>query len=499
LYGRAKTTYSSHFRDITSGSNYVNPATADYDLVTGLGSPLTTNFGTEFTISPTSGPSAGAITLNGVGFTAGSSVNISYLNPVTHTWIPIINNLTTAFPEFTYSTNAPDLLRNNTAGDNQPLSDSIVFRAQDNSNGHAYNTTVPYTEWRRGIAQVGNSTAQGLYGNNTNLALSVFVQNGDSVPVCGEWFSPGVIHLLWDGITDLGTIATDETGLFNTTIQVPTTTAGQHSLVIRDNSTDFCLNLTRLPTLANDYVDSWQTSNFTINLSPDYAMNETFYRINNGSIYNVTSNGQPTITTEGSNNTLEYWSTWNVYGTSTMELSHWTLTGIKLDKTAPTGSITTSSSIVDTPEVTLSLNANDDVSGVAQMRFASENGNWSSWEPYATSKTWTLQDGDGVKTVSVQYIDNAGLISSTYSCTVTLQTPQPSPSPLASSDPTPTPTPTTTPTQTPSPSPSPSNSPTTQPSATPQVPELNIQIVLILLAASTLTLTVLFKRKENKK
>ena len=179
----------------------------------------------------------------------------------------------------------------------------------------SYNTTVPYTEWRRGIAQVGNLTAQGLFGNNTNLATSVFVQNGDSVPVSGEWFSPGNISLFWDNTTNLGTVSTDNNGFFNTTVTVPTTSAGQHTLTINDGAANFCLNLTRLPLVANDYVDGWHTSDFTINLTPDYAVNETFYRINGGPIFNVTANGQPKITTEGSNNTLEYWSTWNVYGT----------------------------------------------------------------------------------------------------------------------------------------------------------------------------------------
>ena len=76
----------------------------------------------------------------------------------------------------------------------------------------------------------------------------------------------------------------------------------------------FCVNLTRLPTVANDYVDGWHTSNIPVNLAPDYPVNETFYSVNGGPVYNVTANGQPTITTEGSSNTLEYWSTWDVYG-----------------------------------------------------------------------------------------------------------------------------------------------------------------------------------------
>ena len=47
LYDRAKSSYSSYFRDITVRFNYVNSAAQGYDLVTGLGSPLTVNFGTS--------------------------------------------------------------------------------------------------------------------------------------------------------------------------------------------------------------------------------------------------------------------------------------------------------------------------------------------------------------------------------------------------------------------------------------------------------------------
>lgn len=44
LYSSAKSSYSTHFRDIISGSNAYSAATG-YDLATGLGSPLTANFG----------------------------------------------------------------------------------------------------------------------------------------------------------------------------------------------------------------------------------------------------------------------------------------------------------------------------------------------------------------------------------------------------------------------------------------------------------------------
>lgn len=57
------------------------------------------------------------------------------------------------------------------------------------------------------------------------------------------------------------------------------------------------------------------------------------YRINDGPVKAVSVDGQSLITTEGANNTLEYWSIDNA---GNEELPHKVLTGIKLDKTAPT-------------------------------------------------------------------------------------------------------------------------------------------------------------------
>ncbi|MGD0644041.1 MAG: hypothetical protein ABSA75_03955 [Candidatus Bathyarchaeia archaeon] len=464
---------------------------------------MTDNFG-SLTVSPISGPAGGLTTLNGVGFPTSSSLNISYLNPVTSAWIPLIDNLTTASTQnFTYTFNAPDLQQNNQPGDNQPRCDNIVFKAQDNSNGNSYNTLIPYTEWRRGLTQLGNTTADGLYGNNTNLATNTFVQNNQAIIISGNWFSPGTASLLWDNTTDLGTATIDETGFFNATILVPTTSAGQHTITINDGDSNFCVSLTRLPTLSNDYDGLWHTTNFTINLTPDYNISETYYSINNGPVSNVTANGQPIITTEGSNNTLEYWGTWDIYGTGTMELPHILLTGIELDKTPPQGSIQINNGETSTSSSTINLtvNANDSVSGISQMRF-SNDGIWdhTTWEPYINTINWQLTDGDGAKTVYCQIQDNADIIT-TLSNSIILDTTQTmsSLSSLTTSNPSTTPSPTDTlrPSATPSPSPSPSKSLSPElPEAT-QVPELSIQIILVLLVLSTILFAVYCKRKAN--
>ena len=50
-------------------------------------------------------------------------------------------------------------------------------------------------------------------------------------------------------------------------------------------------------------------------------------------------------------------------------------------------------------------------SGVAKMQFSNDNTTWSGWETYATTKSWTLASGDGLKTVYAQFKDVAGNVT----------------------------------------------------------------------------------------
>jgi Tol biopolymer transport system component len=176
------------------------------------------------------------------------------------------------------------------------------------------------------------------------------------------------------------------------------------------------------PITADDYDDRWRIVNFQINLTATDDLSgvaETYYKVNGGSTKNVAAHGQPSITEEGANNTLEYWSV-DVAG---KEETHRFLTGIKLDKTAPTGSviINNDENSTSSPSVVLALSANDS-SGVAQMRFSNNGTDWTSWESYATSKNWTLSSEDGEKVVYVQFKDTAGWVSESYSDTISLDT-----------------------------------------------------------------------------
>ena len=94
--------YSSYFRDITSGSNGPYNATVGYDLVTGLGSPLTTNFSPPGLASVTlNAPSSGSRLLpSTVSFaytpvSVGNAIlNSSLWTNATGSWVQTATNAT---------------------------------------------------------------------------------------------------------------------------------------------------------------------------------------------------------------------------------------------------------------------------------------------------------------------------------------------------------------------------------------------------------------------
>ncbi|PMC37316.1 hypothetical protein CJ195_11170 [Bacillus sp. UMB0899] len=97
------------------------------------------------------------------------------------------------------------------------------------------------------------------------------------------------------------------------------------------------------------------------------------------------------------------------------------------DTTAPTGdfSINEGAAYTNNQKINLTLNAEDDGSGVNQFRTSTNSENWNEWEDYKTSKDIELPSGDGEKTVFVQYKDGSGNISETYQQQITLDTTAP--------------------------------------------------------------------------
>ena len=109
---------------------------------------------------------------------------------------------------------------------------------------------------------------------------------------------------------------------------------------------------------------------------------------------------------------------------------------IILDTQGPSGSIVMNSgnSATSNSNATITIASQDIGSGIFQMIVCNASDfSGCSWEPYSTSKSWTLLGTDGVKTVYVKFEDNAGNESPVYSDVITLDTQPPSGSILVNS------------------------------------------------------------------
>jgi len=97
---------------------------------------------------------------------------------------------------------------------------------------------------------------------------------------------------------------------------------------------------------------------------------------------------------------------------------------IILDTIPPTGSILIQggADVVTQTEVILTLSAND-ANGVTSMRLRNDLAAWGAWEPFTTTRRWTLPSRLGEHTVWVQFRDPAGNISEPYFDSVIYQFP----------------------------------------------------------------------------
>ena len=136
------------------------------------------------------------------------------------------------------------------------------------------------------------------------------------------------------------------------------------------------------PMTSHDYDGLWRNTDFTITLTAtdhESGVAETYYRINDGPVKAVSIDGQPYVTTEGANNTLEYWS---VDAAGNEEFPHKVLTGIKLDKTAPMIEIPSripEGDVQPNQEVKVSVNVTDFMSGIKSVRIIYTSNRSTLW------------------------------------------------------------------------------------------------------------------------
>jgi immune inhibitor A len=80
----------------------------------------------------------------------------------------------------------------------------------------------------------------------------------------------------------------------------------------------------------------------------------------------------------------------------------------------------------NSPDLQVSLNATDFLSGVAEMRFCQDDGNWTAWVPFRDQHEVNLTARDGLRTVSYQARDAVGNEAPAVSGSILLDTAGPS-------------------------------------------------------------------------
>ena len=200
-------------------------------------------------ITPPSGPGGVEVIFTGSGYPVEKNVTISYYDPSFKTWNFLTSTLADSSGQILANSEVPDLKKSLGNGDYSESFNTISYRAE--INGISY-SNASYNQYLRGLKTVGNQTANGLYGNGTNLISSVRAMVGDNIALSGKWFHPGIVYIKWDSISVVGTVtisewlnaniigstAANSNGSFSTSVVVPENVeAGEHYIAVEDSQT----------------------------------------------------------------------------------------------------------------------------------------------------------------------------------------------------------------------------------------------------------------------
>lgn len=198
-------------------------------------------------ISPASGGGGATVQFTGSGYPPLASVTLSYRDSSWNYWTEVPAD---SAGNINFDVEIPDLGKKAYSGDSYVAPNTLSFRTEVNGKVYAF---ADYTQYARGLKQVGGQTATGLFGDCTNFTQTagLNVKAGDSLTLRGEWFHPGVVYIRWDGVAVVGTVTSDEwssasiigtpiagaSGSFDTEVTIPQADAGNHYLAIEDGQT----------------------------------------------------------------------------------------------------------------------------------------------------------------------------------------------------------------------------------------------------------------------
>jgi hypothetical protein len=183
----------------------------------------------------TRGAGGASISIKGSAFTSNGVVKLTYYDPVVAVNKTLATVSTDAKGRFIYATTTPDLEQWLPAGEHPITFDTIKFYGNDTSTG--YQAGAYYLEGRRGLLQVDGvyPITGNMFGNGTIFSVEVHV--GDRLRIVGDYFRPPAVAIYFDDIA-VGTVKTNSSGFFNTTVKIPPTTAGSHQVTIEDSVVD---------------------------------------------------------------------------------------------------------------------------------------------------------------------------------------------------------------------------------------------------------------------
>jgi len=214
----------------------------------------------SISISPTSGGAGTQIAVTGTGFTASASANVTYYYrydaSVSTTTVTKAGISTNSTGGFIYSFMAPEMALNET-GVTAPGIIGIV--GNDTTTLHATGAAT-FSEEPRRVLVFNVTSPSGIvtdlipttpYTPDINITStpigSIYVL--EPVLIEGNNFDPSSTVTFTLGGTSIGTAQTNGTGYFKTTLSIPVSAGGVHSLNITDPLAYVALHVTTSPTL----------------------------------------------------------------------------------------------------------------------------------------------------------------------------------------------------------------------------------------------------------
>ncbi|MDG6927818.1 MAG: hypothetical protein JRN01_05070 [Nitrososphaerota archaeon] len=230
------------------------------------------------------GPAGSAITVKGTGFSASGLVNLTWTYTVNSKSIKQFETLTaSSLGTFTATVTSPELKIETPTGSSSSTG-SVTFQANDTHTATMSNSAswveLPRVLGVNEYSPVINSwisTTPTLNLYNGSTFSSSFYEK-ESMVIEGNYFVPSSTVTLTFGTMTLGTVKTNSTGFFNTTVTVPVAAAGTYAVNATDPLAYIYFKSSTVPEVMVTPTSATSGSSISIN----------GYAFNKNSVANVT-------------------------------------------------------------------------------------------------------------------------------------------------------------------------------------------------------------------